>query len=267
MRGVRQVDRRRSRAELLAPSSACASKASRTPARCPRRSAPRGHAEAHAVEALGGAAARSARAAPSEVESHGSSPDHVREQQRGVGDVAGERARLVERRREGDHAVARHRAVRRLEADDRRTARRAGGSSRRCRCRAPTGRGRRRPRRRCRPRSRPGTRVAVPRVAHRRRSRSSRSTSPSRTRPGSSCRAAPRRRPCELAHRGRRVRRPVALEDARAGLARHALGAEEVLDGERHAAQRAVGRRRARRASSATQVNALSVVGRAARSR
>ena len=52
----------------------------------------------------------------------------------------------------------------------------------------------------------------------------------------------------ELRDGGRGVRRPVALEDPRAGLARHALGAEEVLDGERDAGERrAVGVGRARR--------------------
>ena len=56
----------------------------------------------------------------------------------------------------------------------------------------------------------------------------------------------------------RGVGRPVALEDPRARLARHALGAEEVLDGERHAAR---GRRRDASpsgASSATHRKALS---------
>ncbi|MDQ3741113.1 MAG: hypothetical protein M3389_09245, partial [Actinomycetota bacterium] len=44
--------------------------------------------------------------------------DHVTQQQRRVGHVAGERAGLVQRRGEGDHPVAAHGAVRRLEADD-----------------------------------------------------------------------------------------------------------------------------------------------------
>ena len=37
------------------------------------------------------------------------------------------------------------------------------------------------------------------------------------------------------AHDGRRVRRPVALEDARAGRRRHAADAEQILVGDRHA--------------------------------
>ena len=48
--------------------------------------------------------------------------------------------------------------------------------------------------------------------------------------------AAPAAR--QAPHRGRRVERPVPLEDARAGRRRHALRAEEVLDGERHAGER-----------------------------
>ena len=49
---------------------------------------------------------------------------------------------------------------------------------------------------------------------------------------------APRR--VEPAHRGRGVGRPVALEDPRAGRRRRALGAEDVLDRDRDAAQRPV---------------------------
>ena len=44
--------------------------------------------------------------------------DHRAEQQRAVGDVAGERAGLVERGRERDHPVAADRAVGRLHPDD-----------------------------------------------------------------------------------------------------------------------------------------------------
>ena len=76
------------------------------------------------------------------------------QQQRGVGDVAGQRAALVERRGEGDHPVARDRRRRSASCRRSRTARRAGGSSRRCRCRSPTAPARRRPRRPSRPRSR-----------------------------------------------------------------------------------------------------------------
>ena len=57
--------------------------------------------------------------------------DHVPKQQRGVGHVAGQRARLIERGGERDHPVARAGAVGRLHADDpaqrRRLADRAPG--------------------------------------------------------------------------------------------------------------------------------------------
>ena len=68
---------------------------------------------------------------PTEVESQGSRPCMRAEQQRRVGDVAGQRPALVERGGEGDHPVARDRAVGRLQADDpaerRRLADRAAG--------------------------------------------------------------------------------------------------------------------------------------------
>ena len=61
----------------------------------------------------------------------GVAPLHRREQQRRVGDVAGQRPALVERGGEGDHPVARDRPVGRLQADDpaerRRLADRAAG--------------------------------------------------------------------------------------------------------------------------------------------
>ena len=147
-----------------------------------------------------------------------------------------------------------------------RTAPPAGGSSRRCRCRSPTARGRRRRRRRCRRRSRPGTRRAVPRVEHRPERRVLvRGAHRELVLVGLA--EQRRARLGQLLHDGRRVRRAVALEDPRARLARHALGAEQVLDRHRHAAERSA-RRTSRRpaAPSATHVNAFSSSA-AARSR
>jgi hypothetical protein len=57
-----------------------------------------------------------------------------------VGHVARQRPGLVERGGERDHPVARARRRRWASARRSRTAPRAGGSSRRCRCRAPTAR-------------------------------------------------------------------------------------------------------------------------------
>ena len=187
-----------------------------------------------------------------------------REQQRGVGDVAGERAGLVERRGEGDHPVAADRAVGRLEADD--PAQRGGLADRAAGvgARAPTARGRRRPRRRCRRDEPPGHARAVPRVEH-------------RAEGGVLVRRAHRElvlvglaeqrraRLGEARDDRRRVRRAVALEDPRARLARHALGAEEVLDGERHAARAAPSAVGASGASSATHSEGVELVGRGAR--
>ena len=114
-----------------------------------------------------------------------------REQQRGVGDVAGQRPALVERGGEGDHPVARDRAVGGLEADD---------PAERCRLAdRAAGVGADRPRRQAGRDRRgraaggaAGDAAAVPRVEHRAVGRSSRSRSPSRTRPCWSCRAAGR---------------------------------------------------------------------------
>ena len=86
--------------------------------------------EAQAVQIL---AARRPDAAldPDRGRVAGVPPLHRREQQRRVGDVAGQRPALVERGGEGDHPVARDRAVGRLQADDpaerRRLADRAAG--------------------------------------------------------------------------------------------------------------------------------------------
>ena len=67
----------------------------------------------------------------SEVASQRVAADHVRQQQRRVGHVARQRAGLIQRGGEGDHPVARDRAVGRLEPDDpaqrRRLADRAAG--------------------------------------------------------------------------------------------------------------------------------------------
>ena len=92
------------------------------------------------------------------------------EQQRGVGDRGGERPDLVERRGEGDEAVARHERRTWASRRPRRTAPPAGGSSRRCRSRARSARSRRPPPRRCRRASRraPGGVVRVAGGAERR---------------------------------------------------------------------------------------------------
>ena len=168
----------------------------------------------------------------SEVESQGSLPTRWRKQQRRVGDVAGQRPALVERRGEGDHAVARHRAVGRLQPDDsaqrRRLADRAAGVGADRPGREPGGD------RRCRAAARAtGHAVEVPRVVAPARRPSSRSRSPSRTRPCWSCRASATPARGEPADGGRGVGRPVAFEDARARGRRHAFGAEDVLDRER----------------------------------
>ena len=98
------VQRRAGTASRTPGSMPSPESSSGTPRRTPRRSAAVGRP--------------TGSGSASEVESHGSLADHGAEQQRGVGDVAGERAGLVERRGEGDHPVARDRAVGRLEADD-----------------------------------------------------------------------------------------------------------------------------------------------------
>ena len=142
-------------------------------------------------------------------------PDHVAQQQRGVGHVAGQRAGLVERRGEGDHPVARDRAVGGLEPDD--PAQRGGLADRAAGVGAdrPRRRARPPPRRPSRPTSRPARVRRVPGV---------------RDRP--EARVLVRRAHRELVHvrlaeqrgarprsglrtRGRRVGRPVALEDPR----------------------------------------------------
>ena len=146
----------------------------------------------------------------------GRGPRSAREQQGGVGDVAGQRAALVERGGEGDHPVARDRAVGGLQADD--PAERGGLADRAAGVGADRA-GREPPGDRGGRAARGAARdaLAVPGVERPARSPSSRSRSPSRTRPCWSCRA--RRAPAsrQLADRGRGVGRHVALEDPRAG--------------------------------------------------
>ena len=178
---------------------------------------------------------------PSEVESRGSRPGRWLEEERGVGDVARERAALVERGGEGDHAVAADRAVGGLDARRSRTAPPAGGSSRRCRCRSPTARCPAATAAALPPDEPPGTRVRSHGFCD-------------RAEAGVLVRRAHRElvlvRLAEHRHAGalqvrdarRRVRRAVALEDARAGHARHAPHAEEVLDGDGREAAGVAGR-------------------------
>ena len=111
-------------------------------------------------------------------------------QQRGVEHGAAERPGLVERGGEGDQAVAAD-ARRRWVCDRRcRSPRRAGGSSRRCRCRWPAAPRRRRPRPTNHPTSLRGPGTGPTGCGSGGR-RSSRWRSPSRTRPCWSCRASP----------------------------------------------------------------------------
>ena len=195
------------------------------------------HAEAQALQV--GAARQ--RAPPRAVRARSSRRGRGRrgaEQQRRVGDRARQRAALVQRRRERDHPVARDRAVRRLQPDD--AAQRGGLADR------AAGVGADRPRRESRRDRRRGAAaraarhaLAVPRVAHdavagvlvRRAHRELVHVG-----------LADHRRAGrgQAAHRGRGVERPVALQDAGSGGRRNALGAEEVLDGQRHPAERAV---------------------------
>ncbi len=162
---------------------------------------------------------------------------HRLQEQRGVGRVARERARLVERGGEGDHAVAADRAVGRLEPDDpaqrRRLADRAAGvGADRPRNRAGgdrRGRATRRPARNARAVPRVERR-AVGRVLGRRAHRELVLVGLGQHR-GS--------RVHEALDRGRGVGRSVALEDLRARLRGDALGAEQVLDPDRDAAERA----------------------------
>ena len=135
------------------------------------------------------AAAIGSGSVDADVESRGSWPAITSSSERASRTVVRERADLVERRRERDQAVARHAAVGRLQADDaaerRRLADRAAGVGAE-RERRDAGRDRRR---RAAATSRPGTRVGSHGLRVGAVARSSRWTSPSRTRPCSSCRA------------------------------------------------------------------------------
>ena len=203
-----------------------------------------GHAQAHAGEALGGGQ-RDLLGVPQRGGVALVAADHVAQQQRRIGHIAGERAGLIQRGGERDHPVARDGAVGRFEPDD--PAQRGGLADRAARV------GAERPRSEAggdgggaAPRRTPGHARAIPRVEHR---------------PEGGVlvggahrelvlvglaqqRRARRREPRDG---GGGVGRAVALEDARARLRRHAGGAEEVLDGERHAAQGSVGRAGGRR--------------------
>ena len=168
----------------------------------------------------------------------GVAPLHRREQQRRVGDVAGQRPALVERGGEGDHPVARDRPVGRLQPDDpaerRRLADRAARvGADRAGCEAAGDDRRRAARGAARdPAAVPGVEDrpvggVLVRGAHRELVHVGLAEHPG------ACRVEP-------AHRGRRVRRPVALEDLRAGRGRRPLGAEDVLDRDRDPPQRPV---------------------------
>ena len=180
-------------------------------------------------------AARPPRACPMRRRVARVAAGHVAQQQRGVGHVARQRAGLVQRGGEGDHPVAAARAVGRLEADDARTARRAGGSSRRCPCPSAHGASPAATAAALPPLEPPGTRER----SHGLRTGPKAEFSLDEPIANSSWLVLPSSGAPAAASRCTtvaRVRRPVALEDPRAGLAGHALGAEEVLD--RRAARR-----------------------------
>ena len=158
---------------------------------------------------------------------------HLAQQQGGVGDVAGQWPALVERGGEGDHAVARDRPVGRLQPDDPAERRRLADRAARVGADRPRGQaaGDRRGRAAG---GAAGYAIAVPRVSH-------------RPVGGVLVRGAHR----ELVHVGlaqqprpglgeapdrrRRVGRAIALEDPRSRRGLDPLGAEDVLDGDRHA--------------------------------
>ncbi len=201
----------------------------------------RGDAQAHALEPLAcGQIQRLGELERRRVQRVLS--DHVREQQRGVGDVPRERPRLVERGCERDHPVARDGAVSRLQPNH--AAKRSRLADRAARV------GSDRPR--CEPRGHgggaapggpAGNTLAVPRVEHRTKRRMLvRRAHRELVLVG--LREQARARVGEARHRGRGVWRAVALEDARAGLARQPLRAEKILSRERHARERRACRRR-----------------------
>ena len=218
-------------------------------------------ADAQAGDALGRARPRTTAAGSGiEVESSGSWPAMTSSSSGGVGHRGGERADLVERRGEGDQAVARHQAVGGLHARPRRTARRAGGSSRRCRSRAPAGRSRRPPPPRCRPTSRPARGRGRGGCGWGRRP-SSRSSCPWRTRRGWSCRSTMAPAAGQPLDDGGVVGRAPALEDPRRAGGGDAPGAEVVLERDRHAGQRARRRSPAATRRSSASAAAAGLVG------
>ena len=153
--------------------------------------APRAHP--HPVQALGAGQPHAFRVLDGRgvtgVPSHERGGEHGR-----VGDVARQRTALVERGCEGDHAVPRHGAVGGLQPDHPaergRLADRPAGVGADCPRRGAGGHGSGRAARTTRRARAPG-----PTGCGRGQSRSSRWTTPWRTRPGSSCRAPARRRP------------------------------------------------------------------------
>ena len=158
--------------------------------------------------------------------------DHA-QRERAVAHGARERADLVERARERDRAVARDRAVGRLHADD--AAQRGGLADR------AAGVGAERQRRH---RGRDGSRGAAARAARHALAIPGVARRPvGRVLGRRAHRELVHVRLAELdhalrlaaAHDGRRVRRPVALEDARPGRRRHAADAEQILVGDGHA--------------------------------
>ena len=224
-------------AELLAPARASRSKRRAHAGLDPLAPfSSLGHADPHALRGRSRSGSSTGSGTSTEVESHGSRPPMIAREQRGVADVARHRADLVEARGEGDDAVARDGAVGRLAA--RRSPQNAAGWRIEPPVSEPSAHGAspaRRPRR-SRRRSRPG-RAPVPRVARRAVGGVlGRGAHRELVRVG----LAEQRRAGRLAaaRRRSRVRRAVALEDLRARLARDALGADEVLDRDRHAAER-----------------------------
>ena len=195
VRRVRQVHRLDRRAELARRASSVSWNAFSTPGSMPSPRELLRHAEADALEVASrsGSLTGSGRPMRRAVARVRRRPSRASSSAR-VGDVAGERAGLVERGGEGDHPVAADRAVGRLEPDD--PAQRGGLADRaagvgadRPRRRAGGHRGRARRRRSRRARG------SCPTGSASGRRRSSPSRSPSRTRPGWSCPAAcaPRR--------------------------------------------------------------------------
>ena len=168
-RPARSRSRPRSRAaRAAARSRRPRRRAPRSARRCARRSrAPRPrsprprpasslrNAEAEPLQVLAARAARRRPRSRPRSSRRGRVPP-APQQQRGVGDVAGQRPALVERGGEGDHPVARDRRRRWASGRRSRRATRAGGSSRRCRCRSRRAPGAPRPPPPSRPRSRPG---------------------------------------------------------------------------------------------------------------